>query len=127
MTELIMTGQDSPALERIPSEESAKRRPWATMPTDGSGRLTRAERVLYMIFAAVGMVALVWTAALATGITQHHNAAHDRQMIIQGGYLSWQAADGCGRGPAQCRATLREANANRYGVRVMEDGSLIER
>lgn len=124
---MIMTRQDGSALEQISPEESAERRPWATMPTDGSGRLTRAERVLYLIFTVVGMVALVWTAALATGITQHHNATHDRQMIIQGGYLSWQAADGCGRGPAQCRATLREVNANPYGVRVMEDGSLIER
>jgi hypothetical protein len=126
----IATG-DGPALEEVtPAQraaEAAERGPWATMPTDGSGRMNRAERVLYAVVAVASLAVLAWLAIMTVGIAGQRSAEHDRQMIIEGGYLSWQVADGCGQGPEQCHKVLREVNANPYGIRVMEDGSLITR
>jgi hypothetical protein len=119
-----------------------EREPWATMPTDGSDRLTLPERITYALIGAACMAALImiaWTTGLIGG--SDANAAEstmppagvsatddrERELIIEGGYLAWQAWTECGNGPAACDAALRELNANPYGVTVMEDGSLIKR
>lgn len=89
----------------------------------------RAERAYYMIAVAVIAAALVHIAYLLSGYAMAPDAprADTRELIIQGGYLSWQAADACGgtADRAECARVLREVNANPYGVRVLEDGSIL--
>jgi len=131
-------GTDAPEVPPVPSRE-----PWATMPTDGSGTLTLPERITYAVIGAACVVVLLimgWTLGLFGG--SDANAAEsapvppagvsatddrERELIIEGGYLAWQAYTECGNGPAACHAALRELNANPYGITVMEDGSLILR
>jgi hypothetical protein len=128
----------------LPAEYGAPaREPWATMPTDGSGRLTLPERITYGLGGAATLAALIMVAWILGlfGSTAHADEGYGptppagvsatderaRDLIIEGGYLSWQASNGCGQGPAECDRALREANANPYGITVMEDGSLIRR
>lgn len=118
---------------------------YAMWPTDGSGRPTPAERALYLVTATLCAVVLIWIGHLVAG---HLMAGHDatagtsgngqtdmrrgttereRQLIIEGAYLSWSVADGCVRGTRECRDALREANANPYGIKILRDGTAIER
>ncbi|QBZ72221.1 hypothetical protein SEA_KRADAL_335 [Streptomyces phage Kradal] len=130
-------------------ENVTRARRWATWPTDGSGRLGPVERVVYIVTAVLVAVVLVWVGVLvgkhgsggsvgagvsgaapvaAESDTPPANVSGDREreLIIEGGYLAWQAWTECGNGPAACHDALRELNANPYGITVMEDGSLIE-
>ncbi len=114
------------------------RQPWATMPTDGSGRMNPAERILYAVTGTLCLVVLVVVGFLASGAGSSpdtpdagdsRSAAQtvsDADMITRGGYWSWQVADGCARGPAECHTVLRDVNAQaaHYGLKVMEDGSI---
>lgn len=114
------------------------RAPWATMPTDGSGRMGPAERILYAVTGTLCLVVLVVVGFLASGAGSSPDApdagdsrsaarvVSDADMITQGGYWSWQVADGCGRGPAECHTVLRQVNAEAapYGLKVWEDGSI---
>lgn len=142
-------GAPLPAEYGAPARESREfppmpsREPWATMPTDGSGTLTLPERIVYGLVGAACVVVLLimgWTLGLFGG--SDANAAEspalppagvsatdnrERDLIIEGGYLAWQAWTECGNGPAACDTALRELNANPYGITVMEDGSLIKR
>ncbi|AYD81493.1 hypothetical protein SEA_KELA_336 [Streptomyces phage Kela] len=132
------------SLASFPREIPAapEREPWATMPTDGSERLTLPERITYAVIGAACVAVLLvmgWTLGLFGG--SDANAAEspappagvsatddrERDLIIEGGYLAWQAWTECGNGPAACDTALRELNANPYGITVMEDGSLIKR
>lgn len=138
----LRRGADVPEEYPLPA---AERQPWATMPTDGSGRLTVAERVVYILTgAAVAAVLLILgflisgygdareipatpltvTGAPAGAGEPDRDAA--RELIIEGAWLSWQAYTECGEGPAQCDAVLREVNANPYGVHFFEDGSAVD-
>lgn len=124
-----------------------EREPWATMPTDGSDRLTGWQwaligtvlvAVLLVIVRIIGLIWSDWTAADRTADpvpvsvvgtpaepgTPDRDAA--RELIIEGAWLSWQAYTECGEGPAQCDAVLREVNANPYGVHFFEDGSAVD-
>lgn len=135
------------SLASFPREIPAppEREPWATMPTDGSGRTTTVERVVYTLTgAAVAAVLLILgflvsgygdarevpaaplavTGAPAGAGEPDRDAA--RELIIEGAWLSWQAYTECGQGPAQCDAVLREVNANPYGVHFFEDGSAVD-
>lgn len=122
-----------------------KRAPWATRAADGSGRLTTVERVLFTVLAVAVAAVLVWIGVLAGTHGSGGNMGgaapvaavrnvppadvagdRERELIITGGYMAWQAYTECGNGPAACHSALRELNANPYGVTVMEDGSLIE-
>lgn len=114
------------------------RAPWATMPTDGSGRLTLPERILYSVIGGACAAVLLILGFLVSGAgsspdapaTDTRNAGQvvtDADLITQGGYWSWEVAESCGmRVPAECDKTLREVNAaaERYGVRVWEDGTI---
>lgn len=114
------------------------RAPWATMPTDGSGRMNPAERVLYAVTGTVCVAVLMIIGFLLSGHAipadapaagDGRNASQvvsDADKITQGGYWSWQAADACGRGHTECAAVLREVNmaASQYGLKVWEDGSI---
>lgn len=113
------------------------RQPWATMPTDGSGRVSAAERILYAVTGTLCIAVLLAVAFLVSGAGSSPNApgadtrraaqvVSDADMITQGGYWSWSVADGCARGPVQCHAALRDANAEAapYGLKVWEDGSI---
>lgn len=127
----------------LPEEYGAPaRQPWATMPTDGSGALTLRERITYGLTGAACLAALVMVAwVLGIFGTDAHAeesapsapagvsapSERDRDLIIEGGYMSWAAADGCAQGPAECDRILRELNANAYGLDVMEDGTIIRR
>lgn len=138
----LRRGADVPEEYPLPA---AERQPWATMPTDGSGRLAVAERVVYVLTgAAVAAVLLILgflisghgdareipaapltvTGAPAGAGEPDRDAA--RELIIEGAWLSWQAYTECGEGPAQCDAVLREVNANPYGVHFFEDGSAVD-
>jgi hypothetical protein len=132
----------------VPAPAPVARKPWATMPTDGSDRLTLPERITYALIGAACVAALVllaWTTGLIGGSdadagapvqpvsvvgipagpgTPDRDAA--RELIIEGAWLSWQAYTECGEGPAQCDAVLREVNANPYGVHFFEDGSAVD-
>lgn len=131
----VASGQD---------READDRQPWATMPTDGSGRLARWQWALVGAVMAACFLATVriagliwqdWSTADVPGkpvpvtITGVPAGAGDpdrdaaRELIIEGAYLSWQAQDGCAQGPAECERILREVNVNPYGVRFFEDGS----
>jgi hypothetical protein len=90
------------------------------------------ERSVYLICAVAVAGAALRVAALLSGTgadTAGDTTERDRQMIMTGGYLSWQVTDGCAQGPVECSRVLREANVGgrAYGVRVMSDGSLIGR
>lgn len=114
------------------------RQPWATMPTDGSGAMGPAERILYAVTGTVCVAVLMIVGFLLSGHAMSADApdagdtrsasqvVSDADMITQGGYWSWQAADACGRGHTECAATLREVNmaASQYGLKVWEDGSI---
>lgn len=128
-------------------DRTADGQPWATMPTDGSGRVGPFARWVFGLTAAACLVAVGLTVALvwpdraaterpadpvpvsvvgsATGQgTPDPDAA--RELIIEGAWLSWQAYTECGEGPAECDAILREVNANPYGVHFFEDGSAVD-
>lgn len=113
------------------------RAPWATMPTDGSGRVGPAERILYAVTGTLCIAVLLIVGFLVSGAgsspdapaTDSRSAARvvsDADMITQGGYWSWSVADGCARGPAECHDALRDVNAEAapYGLKVWEDGSI---
>lgn len=129
-----VAGQDRAAAVR----ESGTRKPWATMPTDGSGRLTRGEgavvlSLMVMVIVIIGYVVFLMGGAYAPNLDGRApvpavttDTDRDRELIIRGGSMSWEAFTECGNGPAACDAILRELNANPYGVRVFEDGSLIK-
>lgn len=130
-------GAPVPAEYPLPSPSRA---PWATMPTDGSGRLTLAERVTYSLIGAASVAALLimaWVAGMfgsspdappAPSLTSYAAEARDGDaaMITRGAYWSWEAYTECGNGPAACDAVLREVNreAHAYGLHVWEDGSV---
>lgn len=133
----LITEQDQKAEGfTLAGPEHGKREPWATMPTDGSGRLQWIDRVVIWTTVVGIVLALAWVAGLRVGHVRGEDsrtapvsvstAERDRELIIQGGSMSWAAFTECGNGPAACDAILRELNANPYGVRVFEDGSLIE-
>lgn len=113
------------------------RKPWATMPTDGSGRMGPAERILYAVTGTLCVAVLIIVGFLVSGHAASPDApatdgrtasqvVSDADKITQGGYWSWQAADACGRGHTECAAVLREVNmaASQYGLKVWEDGSI---
>lgn len=113
------------------------RAPWATMPTDGSGRVGAAERILYAVTGTLCIAVLLIMGFLVSGAGSSPDApgadtrgaaqvVSDADMLTQGGYWSWSVADGCARGPVQCHAALRDANAEAapYGLKVWEDGSI---
>lgn len=117
------------------------REPWATMPTDGSGQMGRAERAVVFLTGVVSAVVLVWIGFLITGVvgtspdapalnipaaTVADMREADTDMITRGAYWSWEAAAECGRGNVSCDAALARINgeAARYGLHVWEDGSV---
>lgn len=122
---------------------------WATMPTDGSGRLSTLERVAYSLIGGACVAVLLfmaWTlgtfgasspdAPAAPALTSATVAdtgpdvdMRDREMITRGAGWSWAAADECGHGPVACDRALREINneAALYGLHVWEDGSISPR
>jgi hypothetical protein len=128
----------APAREVREIPPMPSRAPWATMPTDGSGRLTLPERILYSVIGGACAAVLLILGFLVSGVgsspdaptTDTRNAGQvvtDADLITQGGYWSWEVAESCGmRVPAECDKTLREVNAaaERYGVRVWEDGTI---
>lgn len=116
------------------------REPWATMPTDGSERLTLPEKIVYSLIGAACVVALLvmgWTFGVIGGSDADAPApadtrtpsqvVSDADLITQGGYWTWEVTETCGMRPAaECHATLREVNdaARHYGLKVFEDGSI---
>jgi len=141
---MMLRGAPVPAEYALPAEPVGEippmpsRKPWATMPTDGSGRLTLPERILYSVIGGVCVAVLLILGFLVSGsgsspdapAADTRNAGQvvtDADLITQGGYWSWEVAESCGmRVPAECDKTLREVNAaaERYGVRVWEDGTI---
>jgi hypothetical protein len=141
--------QDAMGAANNPLNLRPVREPWATMPVDGSGRLSTLERVAYGAIGAACMVALLfmgWTLGIFGGVSPDAPAApaltsatvadtgadvdmRDREMITRGSYWSWAAADGCARGTVECDRALREVNgeAALYGLHVWEDGSVSPR
>lgn len=105
-------------------------------------RLTVPERVVYGAIGVGCVLVLVWLAYLLSGfgsfpdapaypsvvpaVNVTDNGTDARELITRGAYWSWAAADGCGRGPAECDRVMREVNgeAYAYGLRVFEDGSV---
>lgn len=134
----------------VQQDREADRTAWATMPRDGSGRLTLPERITYSLIGAAcaaALVLLAWTTGLIGGSDTDADAPAQtvpvsvvgtpagpgtpdadaaRELIIEGAWLSWQAYTECGEGPAECDAVLREVNANPYGVHFFEDGSAVD-
>lgn len=121
--------------------DTTVRNPWATMPTDGSGTMGRAERAVVFLTGVVSAVVLVWIGFLITGMvgtspdapplnipaaTAADMREADTDMITRGAYWSWEAAQECARGDRSCDAALARINgeAARYGLHVWEDGSL---
>ncbi len=120
------------------------REPWATMPADGSGTASTAERVVTAILTAACTLVLVWVAWLvwspgtasappasapAAGSAPVRDAGtvlREADLIMRGGSWSQETAKGCAAGPAACDVALREVNgeASLYGLMVMEDGSI---
>ena len=90
----------------------------------------RAERAFYVLATVVIAAALIHVTYLWSGYATAPDAprADTRELIIQGGYLSWQVTDACTPADrAECARVLREVNENPYGVRVLEDGSILPR
>lgn len=119
--------------------DAGAREPWATMPTDGSGVMGRAERTVVFLTGVLSAVVLVWLGFLVTGMfgtspdappayIPAATAADVREtdMITRGAYWSWEAATECGRGNVSCDTALARINgeAARYGLHVWEDGSV---
>lgn len=131
-----LASQERAEIREVPPMPS--RQPWATMPTDGSGAMGPAERILYAVTGTVCVAVLMIVGFLLSGHAMSADApdagdtrsasqvVSNADMITQGGYWSWQAADACGRGHTECAATLREVNmaASQYGLKVWEDGSI---
>lgn len=122
-------------------DRDADREAWATMPTDGSGHMGRAERVVVFLAGVFSAVVLVWIGLLMAGVfgtspdapaaplpmaTAADMRETDTALITRGAYWSWEAFTECGNGPAACDAVLRDVNrqAHAYGVHVWEDGSV---
>lgn len=105
-------------------------------------RLTLPERVVYTVTGIACTLVLVWIGYLISGhafpsdapaspsvvptVNVTDNGTDVQELITRGAYWSWAAADGCGRGPAECDRVMREVNgeAYPYGLRVFEDGSV---
>lgn len=147
---LYRRGAPVPAEYGIPETDAREvppmpsREPWAGMPTDGSGRLTAPERVVYGLIGAACVAALVILGFLVSGFGSSPDAAPlpdrigaaavvatdtreaDRDLIMTGAYWSWEAAAECGRGPVSCDAALARINRESapYGLHVWEDGSV---
>ena len=126
----------------IPDEWPVSVQPWATMPTDGSGRMGSVERVVVFAVGVLSALILVWLGLLTSGVfgsspdapaaaplpmaTAADVRESDTDMITRGAYWSWEAYTECGNGPAACDAVLRDVNreAHAYGLHVWEDGSV---
>ncbi|MFE0472590.1 hypothetical protein ACFW2V_13345 [Streptomyces sp. NPDC058947] len=136
--------RDAAGLTAEQDRKADARQPWATVPTDGSGGLTRWQWALLgvivvtCLLAMVRITGLIWqdwstvdesrdpvpvtVAGTPAGVGAPDRDAA-RELIMEGAYLSWQAQGGCSQGPAECERVLREINANPYGVRFFEDGT----
>jgi hypothetical protein len=109
----------------------------------GTAGLGRIERTFYALIALAALGVMVWVGLLLTWHGDRHGThtdtqgtawerpegAQDRDLLIQGGYLSWQATDACARGPEECERMLTAINveAASYGLVVFEDGSISPR
>lgn len=130
--------RDAAGTAAVQDREAAARFPLAP-PAE---RLTVPERVVYSAIGVGCVLVLLWLGYLLSGfgsspdvpaypsvvpaVNVTDNGTDARELITRGAYWSWAAADGCGRGPAECDRVMREVNgeAYAYGLRVFEDGSV---